>query len=126
MQLVDEIIQRGHLPFNFCDIRTGGFKGDPSRLIQVLKWVASGPNVSAILMNFFAGNTNLAELVPLILIALENLPELRQKITLRMTGNGLDAARKILAESGHKIQVETDLERAIDRALADAKEWRHA
>jgi succinyl-CoA synthetase beta subunit len=126
MQLVDEIIQRGHRPFNFCDIRTGGFKGDPSRLIQVLKWVASGRNVSAILMNFFAGNTNLAELVPLILVALENVPELRQKITLRMTGNGLDAARKILAESGNPIHVETDLERAIDRALADSKEWQDA
>lgn len=126
MQLVDEIIQRGHRPFNFCDIRTGGFKGDPSRLIQVLKWVSSGPNVRAILMNFFAGNTNLAELVPLILIALESVPELRQKITLRMTGNGLEAARKILLDSGNPIHVETDLERSIDRALADAEELQHA
>jgi succinyl-CoA synthetase beta subunit len=126
MQLVDEIIQRGHRPFNFCDIRTGGFKGDPSRLIQVLKWVASGPKVRAILMNFFAGNTNLAELVPLILVALEHVPELRQPITLRMTGNGLDAARKILAESGNPIHVETDLERALDRVLADVEEWQHA
>jgi succinyl-CoA synthetase beta subunit len=126
MQLVDEIIQRGHRPFNFCDIRTGGFKGDPSRLIHVMKWVSSGPNVRAILMNFFAGNTNLAELVPLILTALKHVPELRQKITLRMTGNGLDAARKILADSGNPIHVETDLERAIDRALADAEAWQHA
>lgn len=126
MQLVDEIVQRGHRPFNFCDIRTGGFKGDPSRLIQVLKWVASGPNVRSILMNFFAGNTNLAELVPLILIALESVPELRQPITLRMTGNGLEAARAILAESGNPIHVETDLERAVERALADAKELQHA
>jgi succinyl-CoA synthetase beta subunit len=122
MQLVDEIIQRGHKPFNFCDIRTGGFKGDSSRLIQVLKWVASGPKVRAILMNFFAGNTDLAELVPLILQALEAVPELRQPITLRMTGNGLYAAQKILAASGNPIHVETDLERAVDRALADAKE----
>jgi succinyl-CoA synthetase beta subunit len=121
MQLVDEIVQRGHRPFNFCDIRTGGFKGDPSRLIQVLKWVASGPNVRSVLMNFFAGNTNLAELVPLILQALEAVPELRQPITLRMTGNGLEAARKILAESNNPIHVETDLERAVDRALAAAE-----
>ncbi len=120
MQLVDEIVQRGHRPFNFCDIRTGGFKGDPSRLIQVLKWVASGPNVRSVLMNFFAGNTNLAELVPLILQALAAVPELRQPITLRMTGNGLEAARKILAESNNPIHVETDLERAVDRALAAA------
>jgi succinyl-CoA synthetase beta subunit len=126
MQLVDEIIQRGHRPFNFCDIRTGGFKGDPSRLIQVLKWVASGPNVRSVLMNFFAGNTNLAELVPLILLALKEVPELRQPITLRMTGNGLEAARLILAESGNPIHVETDLERAVDRALAVAGEAAHA
>jgi succinyl-CoA synthetase beta subunit len=126
MQLVDEIVQRGHRPFNFCDIRTGGFKGDPSRLIQVLKWVASGPNVRSVLMNFFAGNTNLAELVPLILQALQAVPELKQPITLRMTGNGLEAARKILAESGNPIHVETDLERAVDRALAAAGEAVHA
>jgi len=125
MQLVDEIIARGHRPFNFCDIRTGGFKGDPSRLIQVLKWVASGPNVRAILMNFFAGNTNLAELVPLILLALKAVPALRQPITLRMTGNGLDAARHILASAGNPIHVETDLERALDRVLTDAKESPH-
>jgi succinyl-CoA synthetase beta subunit len=125
MQLVDEIVQRGHRPFNFCDIRTGGFKGDPSRLIQVLKWVASGPNVRSVLMNFFAGSTNLAELVPLILQALEAVPELRQPITLRMTGNGLDAARKILEGSGNPIHVETDLERAIDRALAAAGSAAH-
>jgi succinyl-CoA synthetase beta subunit len=126
MQLVDEIVQRGHRPFNFCDIRTGGFKGDPSRLIQVLKWVSSGPKVRSILMNFFAGNTNLAELVPLILIALKELPELRQPITLRMTGNGFDAACTILKESGNPIVVETDLERAVERALAVLKEPDHA
>ena len=126
MQLVDEMVQRGHRPYNFCDIRTGGFKGDPSRLIQVLKWVSSGPNVRSILMNFFAGNTNLAELVPLILIALEAVPELRQPVTLRMTGNGFDAACAILAASGNPIHVETDLERAVDRALAVVEEPLHA
>jgi succinyl-CoA synthetase beta subunit len=122
MQLVDEIVGRGHHPFNFCDIRTGGFRGDPSRLVQVLKWVASGPQIRAVLMNFFAGNTNLAELVPIILAALKQVPELRQPITLRMIGNGLDQARAILAESGNPIFVETDLERAVDHALADAQQ----
>jgi succinyl-CoA synthetase beta subunit len=125
MQLVDEIVARGHRPFNFCDIRTGGFRGDPSRLIQVLKWVASGPNVRSVLMNFFAGNTNLAELVPIILSALAQVPEMRQPITLRMVGNGLDQAQTILAEAGASIFVETDLERAVDRALADSLEAAH-
>jgi succinyl-CoA synthetase beta subunit len=94
-------------------------------LIQVLKWVASGPNIRSVLMNFFAGNTNLAELMPLILQALQAVPELRQPITLRMTGNGLEAARKILAESGNPIQVETDLERAVALALSAAEAVAH-
>jgi len=50
---------------------------------------------------------------------------LRQPITLRMTGNGLDAARHILASAGNPIHVETDLERALDRVLTDAKESPH-
>jgi succinyl-CoA synthetase beta subunit len=77
-------------------------------------------------MNFFAGNTDLAELVPLILIALEALPELRQPVTLRMTGNGFNAACAILARSGNPIHVETDLERAVERALAVLEEQVHA
>jgi len=125
MQLVDEIVGRGHRPFNFCDIRTGGFRGDPSRLVQVFKWVASGPRVRSVLMNFFAGNTNLAELAPLILAALEQVPELRQPITLRMIGNGLDQAHAIIAASGNPIFIETDLERALDRALAASRENSH-
>jgi succinyl-CoA synthetase beta subunit len=60
------------------------------------------------------------------LIALKEVPELKQPITLRMTGNGFDAACAILAESGNPILVETDLERAVERALAVLKETEHA
>ena len=35
LQLVDELTARGCRPFNFCDIRTGEFRGDPARLIRV-------------------------------------------------------------------------------------------
>jgi succinyl-CoA synthetase beta subunit len=76
-------------------------------------------------MNFFAGNTNLAELAPIILSAMKQVPELRQPVTLRMIGNGLDQARAILADSGSSIVVETDLERAVDRALAASLEAAH-
>jgi hypothetical protein len=38
-----------------------------------------------------------------------------------MTGNGFDAAMAILAEAGNPIHVETDLELAVDRALAVAE-----
>ena len=121
MQLVDELVARGHSPFNFCDIRTGQFKGDPARLIQVMRWIAAGPNIRSVLINFFAGHTHLGEIARLLLQALEAVPELKAPITARFIGNGLEEAREIIAAAGNPIAIETDLERAIDLALARAE-----
>ncbi len=121
MQLVDELLARGHRPFNFCDIRTGQFRGDPARLIQVMRWIAAGPNIRSVLINFFAGHTHLGEIARLLLLALDAVPELNAPITARMIGNGLDEARDIIAAAGNPIAIETDLERAIDLALARAE-----
>jgi succinyl-CoA synthetase beta subunit len=118
MQLIDELVARGCNPFNFCDIRTGQFKGDPARLIQVMRWLAAGPNIRSVLINFFAGHTHLGEISRLLIEALDAVPELRVPITARMIGNGLDEARATLAAVGGRIAIETDLERAIDLAIA--------
>ena len=83
MQLIDELVARGLSPFNFCDIRTGQFKGDPARLIQVMRWLAAGPNIHAVLINFFAGHTHLGEISRLLLQALDAVPELTAPITAR-------------------------------------------
>lgn len=115
MQLIDELVARGMKPFNFCDIRTGGFRGDPARLIEVFRRIAAGPSIRAVLINFFAGSTDLAEIARLLVIALKEVPELEAPITARMIGNGYDEARKIIADAGDPIHVETDLELAIDR-----------
>jgi succinyl-CoA synthetase beta subunit len=121
MQLVDELVARGHRPFNFCDIRTGQFRGDPARLIQVMRWIAAGPNIRTVLINFFAGHTHLGEIARLLLLALDAVPELDAPIVARMIGNGLDDAQAIIAAGGNPIVIETDLERAIDLALARAE-----
>jgi succinyl-CoA synthetase beta subunit len=120
MQLIDELTARGRRPYNFCDIRTGQFKGDPARLIQVLQWIAAGPSIRSVLINFFAGHTDLAEIARLLVIALEAVPELKAPITARFIGNGLEAAIAIIVEAGNPIAIETDLERAIDLALQQA------
>ena len=117
MQLVDELTERGHRPYNFCDIRTGGFKGDPARLVQVFRWIADGPAIRSVLMNFFAGMTDLGELAILLIAALEQVPELKRvPITARLIGNGLDEARAVIQAAGNPLAIETDLERAMDRA----------
>jgi succinyl-CoA synthetase beta subunit len=116
MQLVDELTARGVPPFNFCDIRTGMFRGDPSRLIQVLGWILEGPSVDVIMVNFFAGATDLAETTRLLLIALERI-NTKTPVVARLIGNNLDAALEIIAEAGNPITVETDLDRAIARTV---------
>ncbi len=117
MQLVDEIIARGHAPFNFCDIRTGQFRGNPARLVQVLRWISGGSNIRSVLMNFFAGITHLGELARLIVTALEQVPEMKAPITVRMIGNGYEEALAVFADSGLAIRIEPDLELALTHAL---------
>ena len=120
MQLVDELTRRGCRPFNFVDIRTGQFRGSPDRLIQVLRWIGEGRNVKVILMNFFAGVTDLAELSRLILVALEHTRDIRVPIVIRLIGNGLEAARRTFAEASASLVIETDLAKAVDQVVAIA------
>ncbi len=116
MQLVDELTVRGAEPFNFCDIRTGMFRGDPSRLIQVLEWILSGPDVDVVMINFFAGATDLAETTSLLLTALDKV-KIQIPVVARLIGNNLDAALRIIADAGNPIECETDLDRAIDHVV---------
>jgi len=117
MQLVDELEARGHTAFNFCDIRTGQLRGDPTRLIAVLRWIAAGRGVRSVLVNFFAGITDLGEIAHLLVTALKAVPELRAPVTARLIGNGYDEAVAVLAAAGNPVRVEPDLDRAIDLAL---------
>lgn len=117
MQLVDELTQRGCRPFNFCDIRTGQFRGNPARLVQALRWISEGPKVKVVIMNFFAGVTDLGELAGLIVLALEQSPELKVPVVIRLIGNRLDAALEILGSAQRSLHVESDLERAITQVI---------
>jgi succinyl-CoA synthetase beta subunit len=118
MQLVDELTARGCRPFNFCDIRTGEFRGVPARLIRVFETMAAVPSIKTILINFFAGITHLGEVARLIVAALQAVPRLEVPITARLIGNGYDDAVAVLAAMPTPLTVEPDLERALDRAIA--------
>ncbi len=116
MLLVDELRARGLRPYNFLDVRTGGMNGSPDRLIQVLRWIARGSRVRAVLCNIFAGATDLAEFARLLLAAREAVLELRVPLVVRLVGNGLEGARTVLEDAG--IGVTSDLEEAIARLVA--------
>lgn len=126
MQLIDELKAQGRRPLNFCDIRSGQFRGDPARLIAVMRWIASRPTVRIVLVNIFAGITDLAEFAQLLVQAAAQVPQLRAPMVARLIGRNLDDARAILATSGLAVTLEPDLDRAIGLVLTalDGKDTR--
>lgn len=112
MMLIDELRADGLKPYNFLDIRTGGFRGDPSRLVSVLSWFGEAPSLKAVLINVFAGVTDLGEFSALFVEALKRAPSLRVPMVARLVGNNQEAAQRILGQSG--IPLYTDLKPATD------------
>lgn len=121
MMLVDELVARGGRPLNFCDIRTGQLRGDPARLIWVLEWLASRPQLRVVLINIFAGITDLTEFAGLLIEALHRVPDLRAALVIRLVGNGESAARGLLAREMPDVAVFADLEAAMNRAIEAAR-----
>ena len=88
MMLIDEMTARGGRPLNFCDIRTGLLRGDPTRLIKVLGWIGERPSVRVVLVNIFAGITDLPEFANLLCIALERTPPLKVPVVAASSATG--------------------------------------
>jgi len=117
MMLVDQLVALGGRPLNFCDIRTGQLRGDPARLIWVLRWLATKPQLRVVFVNIFAGITDLTEFAGLLVEALRRVPELKASLVIRLVGNGESAARDILAKERPDFSVLSDLESAVKRAI---------
>jgi succinyl-CoA synthetase beta subunit len=115
MMLIDELTARGARPLNFCDIRTGQMRGSPARLMRVLEWITARPSLKAVLVNIFAGITDLAEFATLLATAIEQTPALKVPVVARLVGRGAGEARTILAQRRPSMLVTDDLEEAMAR-----------
>ncbi len=111
MMLIDELRAAGLKPYNFLDVRTGGLRGDATRLVNVLNWIAEGKRVRVLLVNIFAGITDLGEFARLLAEAFARVPQLKVPVVARLVGTGLEAAREFLA--ARNIPVVTDLGAAL-------------
>ena len=111
MMLIDEMRAAGLKPYNFLDIRTGGLRGETRRLVSVLQWMHQGPKVEVMLINIFAGITELGEFSRLLVSALNAVPEFKVPVVARLVGNGMETARTVLAEAG--ITLHSDLDAAL-------------
>lgn len=115
MMLIDELTARGAKPLNFCDIRTGQMRGSPARLMRVLEWITARGSLKAVLVNIFAGITDLAEFATLLATAIEQTPSLRAPVVARLVGRNAADARRILGERQPSMLVTEDLEEALQR-----------
>ena len=118
MMLIDELTARGLKPLNFCDVRSSQLRGSPHRLIRVLEWITSRPSLRVVLVNIFAGITDLGEFAALLAAAVDASPNLRVPVVARLVGRGAADARRILAEKRPDIAMEEDLHAALDRIAA--------
>jgi succinyl-CoA synthetase beta subunit len=113
MMLIDELTARGAKPLNFCDIRTGQMRGSPARLIRVLEWITAGPALKAVLVNIFAGITDLGEFARLLAAAIQASPGLRVPVVARLVGRNADEAKRLLQEAQPGMLVTEDLNEAL-------------
>jgi succinyl-CoA synthetase beta subunit len=115
MMLIDELTARGAKPLNFCDIRTGQMRGSPARLIRVLAWITARPSLKAVLVNIFAGITDLGEFAGLLAAAIQASPALQVPVVARLVGRNAAEAQRILAEAQPGVLVTEDLAEALAR-----------
>lgn len=113
MMLIDELTQRGAKPLNFCDIRTGQMRGSPARLIRELEWITARPSLKAVLVNIFAGITDLSEFAALLAAAIKASPALQVPVVARLVGRNAADARRILHEAQPGMLVTEDLNEAL-------------
>jgi succinyl-CoA synthetase beta subunit len=123
MMIVDELARCGIRACNFCDIRTGQLRGDPTRVVQVLQWISQAPRLKVVHVNIFAGITNLGEFATLLVRALDMVPALaRVPLVVRLVGNAAEEARAVLGPLAAKgrMHLEPDFDRAIALVVAHA------
>jgi succinyl-CoA synthetase beta subunit len=118
MMLIDELTARGAKPLNFCDIRTGQMRGSPARLISVLGWITARPSLKAVLVNIFAGITDLGEFAGLLAAAIKASPALQVPVVARLVGRNAAEARRLLGEVQPGMLVTEDLTEALTRIEA--------
>src|SRR5437879_2233204 len=120
MMLIDELVSRGGAPVNFCDIRTGQFRGRPDRLIRVLEWLAEKKNLRVVFVNIFAGITDLGEFARLLVQALDRAPLRGIPVIARLVGTGERAAIEYLKAERPELAVFSDMEPALAKVIATA------
>ena len=120
MATMDTIKYAGGDPANFLDVGGGA---SPERVAAAFNLVLSDPNISAILVNIFAGINRCDWIAQGVVQAAKDL---KVPLVVRLAGTNVEEGRKIIADSGLPIIGAETLLEAAEKAVAASKLHRAA
>ncbi|CAG8785381.1 15361_t:CDS:2, partial [Cetraspora pellucida] len=104
-------------PANFLDVGGGA---TAEQVTEAFKIISSDPQVTAILVNIFGGIMRCDIIAQGIIQATSQL-SLSIPVIVRLQGTEVDAAKKLIAESGLRIISTDDLDEAASKAVQLSK-----
>ncbi|KAI9348787.1 ATP-grasp domain-containing protein [Zopfochytrium polystomum] len=117
MATMDIIKLHGGDPANFLDVGGGA---NAQQVAEAFKIISADPRVTAILVNIFGGIMRCDIIAQGIIEAVKQLG-LNLPLVVRLQGTEVDAAKKLIAESGLRMFSIDDLDEAASKAVQMSK-----
>jgi len=102
----------GGNPANFLDV---GGTADAQRVEQAFRIILKDKNVKAILVNIFGGIVRCDRVAQGIVDAYNNIGEIGVPLIVRLQGTNAEEAKKLIDESGLKVESVILLQEAADK-----------
>jgi len=112
MATMDIIKMAGGSPANFLDV---GGTADAQRVEQAFRIILKDSNVKAILVNIFGGIVRCDRVAQGIIDAYNNIGEIEVPLIVRLQGTNAVAAKKLIDQSGLKVESVILLQEAADK-----------
>jgi succinyl-CoA synthetase beta subunit len=117
MATMDMIKYAGGNPANFLDVGGGATE---ARVTAAFKIILSSPQVKAVLVNIFGGIMR-CDVIAQGVIAASKTLGLKVPVVVRLEGSKVEEGRKLLQESGLKLEFAAGLAEAAEKVVAAAK-----
>jgi len=112
MATMDIIKMAGGNPANFLDV---GGTADAKRVEQAFRIILKDDNVKALLVNIFGGIVRCDRVAQGIIDAYKNIGEINVPLIVRLQGTNATEAKKLIDESGLKVESVILLQEAADK-----------
>ncbi|KAF1932656.1 succinyl-CoA ligase beta-chain [Didymella exigua CBS 183.55] len=117
MATMDIIKLNGGAPANFLDVGGGA---TPEAIRQAFDLITSDPKVTAIFVNIFGGIVRCDAIAKGLIQVVESM-NLKTPVIARLQGTNMEAAHKLLNDSGLKIFSIDDLQAAAEKSVQFSK-----